>query len=179
MKKYLTIFFLILFSISALSQQTSDGKFQNMNSLQLELGGHGLVYSLNYERVLFNGNRFKTTAQAGIAYYPAISRVRDVWLPIGINQLYSMGNHHIEVGLGIVPIYESVRDSENLPTEWSWSGMLSGRIAYRYQKPDGRFIFRAGFTPVVESGWIDSAISHHGVFSEFHPLGGVSIGYGF
>ena len=47
MKKKLTVLFLSLFSISAMSQQASEGSFQNKNSFQFELGGHGLIYSFN------------------------------------------------------------------------------------------------------------------------------------
>ena len=35
--------------------------FENKNSVQLELGGHGAFYSVNYERLILNKPRFKTT----------------------------------------------------------------------------------------------------------------------
>jgi len=49
-----------------------------------------------------------------------------------------------------------------------WSSFLTGRVGYRYQKPNGRFIFRIGFTPLYE---LDG--------NELHPSGGLSFGYGF
>lgn len=169
MKKHLTVFLLSLITLSAISQQTDDKKFQHRNSFQIELGGHGLVYSINYERILVNAQNFKTTAQLGISYYPPSTGVRDVWMPICVNELYSFGNHHIEGGLGYVVIREARRDTENNPDEWFWSGVFTGRIGYRFQKPDGRLILRAGFTPFME----------HGTAHEIHPSGGASVGYSF
>ncbi len=169
MKKNLIVLFLSLFSISAMSQQASKGSFQNKNSFQFELGGHGLIYSLNYERILLNGHKFKTASQIGISYYPPSAGMRDIWLPICINEIYSFGSHHIEGGIGYVIIRESTRDMEDNLDEWFWSGVFTGRIGYRYQKPDGRLILRAGFTPFME----------HGTAHEFHPSGGISVGYNF
>lgn len=169
MKKNLIVLFLSLFSISAMPQQASEGSFQNKNSFQFELGGHGLIYSLNYERILLNGHKFKTASQIGISYYPPSAGMRDIWLPICINEIYSLGSHHIEVGVGYVVIREATRDMEDNLDEWFWSGVFTGRIGYRYQKPDGRLILRAGFTPFMEH---DSAL-------EFHPSGGISVGYNF
>ena len=91
-------------------------------------------------------------------------------MPICVNELYSFGNHHIEGGLGYVVIREAIRDTENNPEEWFWSGVFTGRIGYRFQKPDGRLILRAGFTPFLE---------HEDIATEFHPSGGASIGYSF
>ena len=150
-----------------------EGKmFQDKNSVQLDLGGHGLFYSINYERILHNGERFNTAAQIGFSYYPPGTGVRDLWIPLGINEIFSFGNHHIEAGLGFIAIREAARDPDNNPDYWFWSNMFSGRIGYRYQKPDGRFLFRAGFTPVLEVNWESNA-------TEFHPLAGVSFGYTF
>jgi hypothetical protein len=159
-----------LFTFSAAySQDQSINKFQHKNSFQFELGGHGLVYSINYERLIINANRFKTAAQLGCSYYPPSTGVRDLWIPFGINEIISFGKHHIEAGLGYVLIREAARDQENNPDYWFWTNLYSGRIGYRFQKPDGRLILRAAFTPVIE---YDAAF-------EFHPLGGVAVGYSF
>lgn len=169
MKKNLVVLFCIITFLPGFSQDMSSNKFQNKNSFQLDLGGHGLFYSVNYERILINGNRFKTASQIGISYYPASTGIRDIWMPIGVNEILSFGKHHIEAGLGYIVIREATRDPENNPDEWFWSGIMSGRIGYRYQKPGGRLILRAAFTPFME----------HGTAHEFHPSGGLSVGYSF
>ena len=169
MKKiFISVICLIAFH-SAFCQDEISSKFQKKNSLQLDLGGHGLFYSVNFERVLINGDKFKTASQFGISYYPATTGIRDIWMPLGLNEIFSFGKHHMEAGIGYVVIIEATRDQENKPDEWYWSGLMSGRIGYRYQNPDGRLILRASFTPMIE----------HGSALEFHPSGGVSVGYGF
>jgi len=140
--------------------------------MQVDLGGHGLFYSLNYERILLNGGRFKTASQAGISYYPPRTGIRDIWIPLGINEIFSFGNHHLEAGIGYLPIREALRYPDDTPDEWFWSHLMTGRIGYRFQKPEGRLILRAAFTPVLEMEYLG-----HG--DEFHPLGGISVGYSF
>ncbi len=69
--------------------------FTDRNSLQVELLGHGGIYSINYERVFINQHQFKTTGQIGIEYLVTVAVI-----PVIINQLISFNKHHIEIGLG-------------------------------------------------------------------------------
>lgn len=172
MKKHFTVFVFLLIAFSAHCQNNTIHPFQNKNSIQLELGGPAVFYSLNYERILLNSGRLKTAAQVGISYYPPKMGMRDIWIPIGINEIISFGNHHLEAGIGYMPIREALREPDLQVRDWFWSHIMTGRIGYRYQKPGGHFILRAAFTPVLE---ID--ILGHG--DKFHPLGGVSVGYSF
>lgn len=168
-----TVLLSLLLTAGALNgQEKTTSTFQNKNSLQLELAGPTVIYSLNYERILYNRDRFKTAAQAGISYYPPSTGMRDIWIPIGVNEIFSMGVHHIEAGLGYMAIIEASRDENNEPVEWNWNHMLTARLGYRYQKPEGHLILRAGFTPVFELGSFPDG-------DYFHPLGGLSVGYGF
>jgi hypothetical protein len=145
--------------------------FENKNSVQLEFGGHGAFYSVNYERLILNKPRFKTTGQVGFSYYPPKTGTIDLWMPILVNELYSFGKHHIELGAGYIFTNEALRDGNLNAISRSWNGFLTGRIGYRYQKPAGRFLIRVAFTPVIEVQNINE--------SGFHPLAGVSFGYSF
>jgi hypothetical protein len=139
--------------------------FDKKNSVQFELFGHGLFYSVNYERVLINRHKFKTTAQAGISFYPV--DIRMLWIPLSVNQLISFNQHHLELGIGQVLTLDS--------DEWEPFG--SFRIGYRYQKPEGRFLFRAGFTPFIEYA---AALEYKDRRQmELYPSGGLAIGYSF
>jgi hypothetical protein len=62
LKYFLTLALALFFS------PTFGQAFDSRNAVSLELGGHGLFYSINYERIVFIGDRFKTTGQVGIAY---------------------------------------------------------------------------------------------------------------
>ena len=92
-------------------------------------------------------------------------------MPILLNELYSFGKHHIELGAGYIFTNEVLRDGNLNAISRSWNGFLTGRIGYRYQKPAGRFLIRVAFTPVIEVQNINE--------SGFHPLAGVSFGYSF
>jgi len=170
MKTRLLFFLLAAFASSAFAQsaKTQNNKLTRRNSVQLELFGHGMLYSLNYEYVLINRNRLKTTAQVGFSYYPPSTGYRPIWIPIGINELISFGKHHIEIGIGQVIITEMGHDIYG-DARREWEGLFSGRVGYRYQKPNGRLIIRAGFTPLYE--YLDG--------HAFHPSGGLAVGYSF
>lgn len=169
MKKIITTAIIVLVTLTAFCQEDVilPFEFQHKNSIQLELFGHGLFYSVNYERVLLNGENYKTTAQAGFAWYPPATDVREFWVPVSVTELVSFNQHHIEFGLGTAFTNEEMQNLTGENTR-DWSTFLTGRAGYRYQKPDGRFILRIGFTPLYE---LDG--------NEFHPSGGLSFGYSF
>lgn len=170
MKHIFEIILFVLLTSTAYCQNTDTlkTKFIYKNSAQVELGGHGLYYSLMYERVIFNGHKFKTTGQIGFAYYPPQSGIINVWGPIMINELISFNKHHIELGLGYVFTFEPSY-GEQFSADRN-NGFIAARLGYRYQRPDGRLIIRVGFTPLIERGF------YH---VDFHPLGGLAFGYSF
>lgn len=174
MKRLVLILFLLLGCIGFTHAQDVSYKksFTKKNSVQLDLGGHGFLYSLNFERIIFNSDRFKTGLQAGVSYYPVSTGVRNFWFPMTLNEIISFNQHHVEIGGGVVFTYEKIMSSEqyHIPSRWEWFKFYAGRIGYRYQKPEGKFIFRAGFTPLMEI---------EDFYREFHPTGGVSFGYAF
>lgn len=169
MKEIIVVLLFTVFSLKVSGQELAKSirsSFNNKNSLQFELFGHGLVYSLGYERILFNGDRFKTTGQVGFSYFPKSTDIRTIWIPIAINGLVSFTQHHIEFGLGHVFAHDS-----------EWEPFASFRVGYRYQKPDGRLLFRVGFTPFIEyKSALEFGVSRN-VF--VYPSGGAAIGYNF
>ncbi len=171
---------LVIFSFASSSGfSQNDNSIQNRNSVHLELGGTGGYYSLNYERNIINHNSFKTSVQFGIRYFPGVWS--DIWLPIGINELFSFNAHHIEIGIGVVTLREMARDQLNnyAIIDRFWSYALTGRLGYRYQKPDGRFIWRIGFTPFLQRERGGLIYDPTAKLNIFNPWGGLSIGYSF
>lgn len=151
----------------------SSDKFIYKNIAELEIFGHGSFYSINYERLIFNGERFKTSAQAGFAYYPESSGVIPLWIPLTINQMLSFGSHHLEVGLGQIIINDRLPNGVN---DYILFGSL--RAGYRYQKPGGRIMFKLSFTPIVDY-WDRVNPEFATEYVEFIPWGGLTIGYNF
>ena len=162
-------------SISAISQTENDSLgsiktnadstqslkwiFHQKNDFHLEVFGAAGLYSINYERVIVNGNKLKTLASIGFSYMGTKSW-RGFIIPISINQLLSFKEHHIELGIGGSPNFVISNDFGE-----TWAQFIFTRIGYRYQKPKGKFIFRAGAIPIV--------------YPEFGIWGGISIGHSF
>jgi len=171
MKTVSALLILGFLSLHVVSQNATmrSNCFNKKNSVQLELFGHGLFYSINYERILLNEPKLKTSVQAGVAYYPPKTGIIDLWLPVSINQLFSFNNHHIEVGLGHVLVNEANRQTDLGVISREWNGFSTARVGYRFQKPDGRFILRAGFTP----------FSNFPIGVEIYPSAGLTVGYSF
>jgi hypothetical protein len=130
-----------------------------LNSIQLELLGAGGVYSLNYERFILSGRRLKTTAQVGLSVW-GNKEWKGISFPIAINEQISFGCHHIEIGVGTSPNYVN-----NKVHGKSWDYYLTSRFGYRYQLHDHKFIFRAGYTPLL--------------YPVFMHWAGISFGYAF
>ncbi|HEX4475050.1 MAG TPA: hypothetical protein VH142_08240 [Polyangiaceae bacterium] len=128
------------------------------NSVYLEGLGPGLVYSLNYDRVL--GEDFSLRAGLGLvlgeeksasgekSIKPLILSIPVMLNYIGSGSRWSM----LEVGAGLVLLHVGARVSyiyvqkrDNAET----SPVAAALLGYRYQPPNGGFMFRAGVTAFV------------------------------
>ncbi len=171
MKKLLLIFW-ILFSCLFATGQPSDSFYNTSiksSSVQLELLGNGFAYSVSYEHILINKSKFKTAAQIGVEYLPPNASV-DFVLPVQVCQLYSFEKHHLELGIGYSFIFDLWNEEKNK----QMSGIFTGRIGYRFQKPDGKFLMRIGFIPLRTH-----YRSIEGEYYKIEAWGGISFGYAF
>lgn len=115
--------------------------FQKKNSLQFELAGTLSLYSVGYERCLWNKNRYKILAQVNCMYFPRILGYSEYFGgSIGMSHLISFDEDHIELGLGQSFLYT------NYPVWYRLDEIYHSqyiRFGYRFQKPSGNFVFRA------------------------------------
>ena len=156
----------------AINDKSSE-KFRFKNSIQIDVFGHGCFYSINFERILLNSNKFKTSGQIGVSYYPETSGVIPLWIPISVNELISFNSHHIEFGLGQVIINDRLPDGTN---DYKLFG--SFKIGYRFQKPDSKYLMKIAFTPIIDY-WDKFDSNFNGPKVEFIPWGGLTFGYNF
>ncbi len=145
-------------------------RFSHSNSIQLELLGQGNFYSINYERILLNGTLIKSAVNAGIAFYPPVLDLPNFAAPFSINEIVSFGNHHSELGLGCILVFDVFNPAEGNVDLREFNVFYTGRLGYRFQKPAGKYLFRIGFTPILDLS-DDRA--------ELIPWGGLSVGYSF
>ncbi|HEY3876145.1 MAG TPA: hypothetical protein VGM92_11770 [Candidatus Kapabacteria bacterium] len=147
------------------------------NAIYLEGLGTGFIYSINYDRAL--NDMF--SARIGFGYFPfppitstnsdGVTKTLNAsltsiplslsWFPFGAT------SSKLEIGAGATYI-DLVAKTINKSRTGSGIN-ISGILAYRYQSPDGGFLFRIGFMPIISSP----------LFPKFQPWGGVSLGYAF
>lgn len=128
-----------------------------------ELLGNGVFYSVNVERRV----RPDVALRVGAAYVsndgtgddPLVTN--DVFLPVMANYLTGRGNHHFELGGGIVVLLVTSGDGPA-------SALPTSTVGYRYQRPGGGLVFRAGLMPTYFPE-VESVL----------PWAGTSLGYAF
>jgi hypothetical protein len=146
--KVSSLFLLLVAMAAATHAQTA------RNAAYLEVGGSALVPSVNYER------RFTESWAGRIGASAAISESDDerestLILPLTVSWIsHPQANHHMEAGGGITVV---AGDRQNI--SWPFgddenfsSSFATGIFGYRYQKPDGGFVFRSTLTPAAGGG---------------------------
>ena len=160
MKKLIIIFLTLFILTQNLFSQydTTKPNIENINQDSIafnawfiEIMGNTWSLSFNYDRSLFvfpsiisQYTNLSARIGLGINLYPG-----HIPFPLMLS-LYFGKVHKIELGLGIIYDY--------LPDKWS-EGLDYPRdlikwtltLGYRYQKPEGGFVCRSGFTPFFTS----------------------------
>lgn len=161
------LLFLLLFSfiaVDAVAQQARNGAY-------FELGGSGVVPTLNYERRVSE----RWIGRVGFSYVESstiddgetVDSDSSFVFPLTASWVGNPeANHHLELGGGVTiatgdrhDLFEIGDDDEEFSAVF-----LTGIIGYRYQKPGRGFLFRATGTPVMSGG-------------EVLPWLGVTFGY--
>ncbi len=147
------------------------------NTFFLELGGNGMFYSLNYDRILLSRDTWKLSGRVGALYVPSFKADNRhmTGVPLEISYLRGRGKHFLEVGLGLTGLYDTYPLSETRIRELAVMG--TARIGYRYQKPEGGLFFKTGFTPLagVLYNLRDRRWATQSAFA--YPLVGLAVGY--
>lgn len=143
--------------------------FDFENNIQIELLGHGGFYSVNYERFLVFHSPLKTSVQIGTAYYPESTDIINYWLPLSVNQLFSLGSSHFEIGLGHIFAIDRIESSPGIEASNSVDKFMMGRIGYRLQPKDGRILLRVSYMPILD--YTDA--------SKPFSWGALAVGYAF
>ncbi|GEM_PF-819089 len=141
------------------------------SSLYFELGGNGIIYSINFDLVTENrGLRLGLTPfgitqsqkQPGVYSEPLIEQYTTDAFMAFIMGHYLIGKtaHKFELGGGVL-----FGDVSHVKWKYPRPPGLTFTAGYRFMpKEKGNLTFRAGFTPIISHG-------------EFHPRIGVSIGW--
>lgn len=178
--KKISLLALIFFSSFVSAQDIVSNEKQPKpfkNFLELELGGHGGLYSFNYERILIYSPRFQTLASIGIAYYPPILPFTVTLVPINVSQLIPCNTDHLELGFGCTLYQIHGLRYKDIPENYENGALGTLTIGYRYQAPSKHFVFRYALTPFVYR--LDFARNKNVGSSFFIPSLGCLLGYSF
>ena len=130
------------------------------NAFYFEYGGNAILYSLNYDRILFKvGDRNFAGARIGFSWMPFNKQVLDIEhvfiVPMTLNYLYGIAPHYGELGLGVA--VRTYTDPGIVKT--TLFPCIS--LGYRARAKGSGTLFRIDFTPVF--------------FKEFVPWFGFSL----
>jgi hypothetical protein len=146
-----------------------------LNNVFLETFGSGLLYSVNYERIV---DKWNIGLRAGASYFTyAVSsygksgNLTLVSFPLLASYYYRLWHgHHLQAGLGATILYTGVSTDSTgarFDAERSGAGLAAAAVVgYRYMPRDGGVSVGVGFTPLVRA-------------SKFLPWGGANVGYVF
>ena len=183
---YLIIIFLLLIQNNVFAQNEPE-LFTAKNAVYAEFGGNSGFYSLNYSRIFHQKGKLKISGSAGFSmlYTSASEPIHpSFWSPLfstEITAFMGKSKHHLEFGTGFYSYQDRdfIFDEDyqnNIREQVYWDQFITGRIGYRYQKPEGGFFFRAGYTPML--GFFNSEAAEKPV--KFYPLGvGIGLGISF
>ncbi|WP_291777259.1 hypothetical protein [Cecembia sp.] len=148
--------------INQLSAQEDTEIFTAKNMVFAELLGNSGLYAVHYGRILLQKEKMKLSGSVGFSlvpgkgFEPHYPNYLSPVIPVEFSAFWGKSKHHLELGAGsyVFQGRKYLFDSEFPPTNVRevvhWDTSLTMRIGYRYQKPEGGFFFRAGYTPRVD-----------------------------
>lgn len=140
------------------SAQTEPETFTAKNAIYLEVGGSSGIYAINYSKIFHQKGKLKLNASAGFSMWRNEKLdSKTSWLPViplEVTALYGKSNHHLEMGFGFTSFLstslESVSGTFEFRDKVVYDAFISLRVGYRYQKSEGGFFFRVGYTPIID-----------------------------
>lgn len=150
--KYTTIALFSMITLHSKGQELN----KNMITINAWLGaeGFGIGYNLAYERLLIKSNSFFKYYGLKVSigestYYSSRGTGGESW-PDHFPAFYAhiMGltgkkKSHLELALGVA-VLTNTKDSTYPITEVKAHSYFSMKVGYRYQKPEGHFVFSVG-----------------------------------
>ena len=170
------IIFIVIFRYSFCNAQGKENVTFKKNQIFFELFGNvvnvtsDFPYSINYERMIWRNKHGWLTGRIGVVYSnDRSSPLYEYVLRILINGVFFSKNHHLELGSGIT--LDSYFGNKKIVFN-KYSFAVDFNIMYRFQRPNGRLIFRIGWTPMYYPNEIPA-------YSYTIANAGISLGYAF
>ncbi len=118
------------------------------NVLLFEGLGSGLLYSVCYERLFVRREHFNMAFHLGFSKFSTLI-TEERYIPVELLGMTGR-NHHFEFGCGLD--FQRWRLTSTSGNHDITDQFLIIRLGYRYQKPEGSFMFRAGIVTITAEG---------------------------
>ena len=167
-KHIVCLLIVIILCNNSPAQNNAESNLLNKNSTYLEIGGNGLWYSFNYDRILRRKDRTALSARVGFAYFGNFSDTSTITAPLTISFLYGKNKNFLELGGGPTTLYSF---SEKI------TGIAAiGIIGFRHQPIKSKgLMYRIAFNPFIVEYSSDTGDWN----SVIIPWGGISFGFVF
>lgn len=163
---------LLLPLLLAFYTNTIAQKINAKNAVFAEIGGKGIVYSLNFDRLFYQKNNLKLSARVGLGYIPE-TRVYSsaLFVPISLNVMYGKKSNYVEISLGqTLRLYPSYNVQGVDYPSYTESPLTFIGLGYRYQKDQGGLFF----TSTLLASFVQQENT-----TKFSPWLGLGIGKSF
>jgi hypothetical protein len=151
MKNRISLVVLFLISLSVYSQEQDSSR--QRNAVFYEIAGVGGPHTINYERIFVGRKLISFSTRIGMGFSDFIDYHGNfnpnITIPVLVNM--SIGKKHkaeIGVGQSFSNIVE-VNTTTGAPDRGSYFSTVFN-LGYRYEKPGKPFLFRVGYTPIIE-----------------------------
>jgi hypothetical protein len=169
MNRFFLLIALINIVILSEAQEYDQAKepLRAKNSVYASAGGPGIYFSVIYERHIIIKKKYSLGIKGGIGTsFSSVLFPGEFNFPIGILFLYGKKNSHLDFSLNVTNYLLKQYDFHDENSETEIRLLFVPSIAYRYQKPEGGFMAKIGFSPVIHfnsvtntyTPWIDIGI---------------------
>jgi len=140
---FICLFFSIYFIPSLVWAQEPKMRYRAKNAVYLEAGGSAFL-TANYDYLTMEVDNIKTSIRLGAGIFPEMTNSQRNMIPVvPLEFLGFIGRAagNFEAGLGYTHRFT------NSPVEPKY--YITSRFGLRYQKPQGGFLFRLGYIPML------------------------------
>lgn len=182
LNRYLLTTILLCFGSYAIAQTKKNSAF-------VELGGNGVAYSVNYDRIIPISTKLKLAPRVGFEYIPRNKENFQIYgnwsFPLEVNILYGKkedSKNFLETGFGLslfnlVEGYKQDANGKVLDTDVKMAKVTVLRLGFRHQKPSGGLMYRAGILARLTQHEFSKTRVGDDLFYKLWP--GFSVGYSF
>ncbi len=169
---------MLLFPLASFAQKDT---IIEKNEMNVELLGSGVIYSVNYERLVYKIGNFELKGSLGFHFNPIIAKdvydYRSFAFLVEPKVVYSINRHSMEIGLGYSYIYLYDNYYEEIFGCCSDLSLLIPRLGYRLYSKSQKNYWGISFTPLIGLDLNEAGDEYDN--GSFIPFAGLKYGWRF